>query len=212
MPVRFPCCLNEKEFNLFGTRQRRTRRLLITFNEYFFPSRAYLGWVCFRPVPWAVRELPTLPVPAVGQVGVWVPLGPTCGFCSPCSAAQPGQVGSVLPGTASGVGRDGTGWDGMGACRACCRHWAPRQGSIGASQSSAVRTHCHPLVGSRGTTPKCLQPNHDQMAAVGWAGCAGEHLAQGSGCRAPVCVCMVGFFFFLMRSRVVINWLMIDWA
>lgn len=112
MPVRFPCCLNEKEFNLFGTRQRRTRRLLITFNEYFFPSRAYLGWVCFRPVPWAVRELPTLPVPAVGQVGVWVPLGPTCGFCSPCSAAQPGQVGSVLPGTASGVGRDGTGRDG----------------------------------------------------------------------------------------------------
>ena len=183
--------------------------LLHLMSIFFQAGHIWDGFV-FVPSRGPCGSSPPSRCPQWGRWGFESRWGQRVAFAAPALLLSQGRWAACC--RAQPAGWDGMGRDGMGACRACCRHWAPRQGSIGASQSSAVRTHCHPLVGSRGTTPKCLQPNHDQMAAVGWAGCAGEHLAQGSGCRAPVCVCMVGFFFFLMRSRVVINWLMIDWA
>lgn len=53
MLVRFLYCLNEKEFNLFGTRQCQMKRLLITFNELFFgfiqPGHIWDGFVFVLP-------------------------------------------------------------------------------------------------------------------------------------------------------------------
>lgn len=96
----------------------------------------------------------------------------------------------------------------MDVCRAC-GHWAPRAGlHRGFTRLHQVRTCCHLLVGGCGMTPAVTkwQPWAGQAVPV-------STLVRAVGAGLPsVCAWLLLFFFFLMRSKVVINGLMIDWA